>query len=91
MPCLRQNAFVHSVHDVEADRGATVRVSLEGVSTVSKNVDDRFDWCSGPRGMMVLFLKHVHLQKVGAAEAELLESKLWAWTGEGATLTRCGS
>jgi len=74
MPCLRQNAFVHSVHDVEADRGATARVSLEGVCTVSKNVNDRFDWCSGPRGMMVLFLKHMHLQKVGAEDAAARET-----------------
>lgn len=41
-------------------------------------------WCSGPRGMMVLFLKHVHLQKVGAAEDELvctmtsMMEELWA-------------
>lgn len=27
--------------------------------------------CSGPRGMMVLFLKQVHLQNVGAAGIEV--------------------
>ena len=30
------------------------------------------DWLSGPRGMMVLFLKQVHLQNVGAAKGAQL-------------------
>lgn len=72
---------MHSEHDVEADRGATAGASLEEVSIVSKKGSDRFDWCSGPRGMIVLFLKHVHLQKVGAAKLRMLERWLLTMAG----------
>lgn len=72
--------MVHSEHDVEAERGATVGASLEDVSIVSRSGSDRFDWCSGPRGMIVLFLKHVHLQKVGAAKLGALEIRSLAMT-----------
>ena len=59
MPCLRQKALVHSEHDLDFERGSS--------SIVGRSTDRRRVSSLGPSGMMVLFLKHVHLQKVGAA------------------------
>ncbi|KAJ3497593.1 hypothetical protein NLG97_g1778 [Lecanicillium saksenae] len=52
------------------------------VSIVSKKGSDRFDWCSGPRGIIVLFLKHVHLQKglqpyLGVWGATAVDADIW--------------
>lgn len=38
--------------------------------------DESDCWPLGPRGMMVLFLKHVHLQKTGADPAETNANRL---------------
>ncbi|TFB06680.1 hypothetical protein CCMA1212_000416 [Trichoderma ghanense] len=69
MPWLRQKAFVQSAHDVDAVLRAWS--SCEGEEEEEEGglwKRDRWaDWCWGPRGMIVLFLKHVHLQNRGAA------------------------
>lgn len=62
MPCARQNAFVQAEHDVDADRSSS---SCEGSDVVSIDRSSGFLF-SGPRRIIVLFLKHVHLQYVGA-------------------------
>ncbi len=80
MPWLRQNALVHSEQDDDADRrvlpaGAEGLVSTasRGPSKELRDIDrrredgDEESPLFGPKGMMVLFLKQVHLQKVGAA------------------------
>jgi hypothetical protein len=67
MPWLRQKAFVQAEHDVDAARASTFgEVSSAWSSTSRSRKREESSWCSGPRGMMVLFLKHVHLQNVGA-------------------------
>lgn len=37
-------------------------------------MDRLSDWCCGPSGMMVLFLKHVHLQNLCAADGKESET-----------------
>lgn len=49
-------------------RGAARRMLSWNSELGERSTVDDSDWCSGPRGMMVLFLKHVHLQNVGAAD-----------------------
>lgn len=62
MPCAKQNAFVHAEHDVDADRSSRW---LTGSEVVSIDRSSGFLF-SGPSRIIVLFLKHVHLQYVGA-------------------------
>ena len=75
MPWLRQKLFVHSEHDVEAVRPEGKAKSSVDLRRVSEPSDSPSDWCSGPRAMMVLFLKHVHLQKIGAPAGVSLSSR----------------
>ena len=81
MPWLRQKALVHSEQDDEADRRALLPAFEEPVSSAERGssseprgIDRRRredeespPLPAGPRGIIVLFLKQVHLQKVGAA------------------------
>jgi hypothetical protein len=60
MPLLRQKALVHCEHEEDAARRS-------GCWKRERRVRAGLSACCGPRGMMVLFLKHVHLQNVGAA------------------------
>lgn len=58
--CSKQNALLHMVHEA-----AGARISrLEGVCFGGAAA--AWDW----RGMMVLLVKQVHLQKDGGAEAD---------------------
>lgn len=112
MPWLRQNDFVQAVQDDEADRGEeewSLRGSLlilssllslrrKRSSDVSEKRERESPWCScsGPSGMMVLFLKQVHLQKVGAAKGlqggkSLEDWSAWGLRTGGSTLTGCGN
>lgn len=82
MPWLRQKAFVHSEQDVEADRRPWADADSGRWPTGRRGwtggprgrdrrrreeEDEPPFWPAGPRGMIVLFLKQVHLQKTGAA------------------------
>lgn len=65
IPLERQKAFVHCEQDEEAARLASWWRSGDGRSRGEDS-----DWsseCWGPRATIVLFLKQVHLQNVGAA------------------------
>lgn len=44
-----------------------------GEKDASRRIDRLSDWCCGPSGMMVLFLKHVHLQNFCAADGKQSE------------------
>lgn len=79
MPWLRQKALVHSEHDLDLDRGECGRdraasrggwAAGSGLKTRDRREEELS--CSGPSGMMVLFLKQVHLQNVGAAGVSVL-------------------
>lgn len=62
----RQNARVHWLHEADAERAANI--SASGRRSILRGGDEDDD--SGPSLMRVLFLKQVHLQKVGAATAD---------------------
>jgi len=60
---LRQNALVHCEHEDDADLWS--RVSWDG--GFRSKYFPGLSVCCGPRGMILLCLKQVHLQNVGAA------------------------
>lgn len=73
MPCARQNALVHTEHDLDLDRGSGGREARSALNKMARrSCEEDTNSVSGPRGMMVLFLKQVHLQNVGAAGMCLL-------------------
>lgn len=69
MPRLRQKAFVHCEQEEEAARLLRSKEEEEEVSRLEGGAlpGGSPSACWGPRATMVLFLKQVHLQNVGAA------------------------
>lgn len=59
--------FCEESPEEAAGRSASNRELENGERRRSEFDEESDDWLLGPSGMIVLFLKHVHLQNVGAA------------------------